>query len=110
MSVDAQIKAALSGFGDPVENAIYQDKAERYYVFNYSTLGAGYADDNPIHERFLIQVHLFAPISENITSRIKETKKALSDAGFTWPSTTNASDEDSRHIVFECETAEGVDS
>lgn len=109
MSVDAKIKAALDAFGDPVENALYQGKSERYYVFNYSTLGAGYADDEPTHERYLIQVHLFAPLSENITQRVRETKKALNDAGFTWPSTQNASDEEARHVVFECETAEGVD-
>jgi len=109
MSVDAKLKKALAVFGDPVANAVYYGEAKRYYVFNYSTMGAGYADDEPTCERYMIQVHLFAPLSENITKRVKETKKALNAAGFTWPSTENASDEDSRHIVFECEAAEGMD-
>ncbi len=109
MSVDAQIKAALSAFGDPVANAVYRGDADRYYVFNYTTIGTDYADDEPQHERYLIQVHLFAPLSENVTRRVKQTKKALLNAGFTWPETENASDDEGRHIVFECETAEGVD-
>jgi len=109
VSVDAQIKHALSEFGDPIANAVYTGEAERYYVFNYTTIGTDFADDEPGHERYLIQVHLFAPPKENVTRRVKQTKKALLAAGFTWPKTVNASDEESRHIVFECETAEGVD-
>lgn len=109
MSVDAQIKHALSEFGDPVENAVYIGEAERYYVFDYSTIGTDFADDEPGHERYLVHVHLFAPLEENVTRRVKQTKKALLNAGFTWPETVNASDDEGRHIVFECETAEGVD-
>lgn len=110
MSVDAVIKSALSAFGDPVANAVYHGDAERYYVFNYSTIGSDFADDGPAHERYLVNVHLFAPLCENVTQRIKRTKKALSDAGFTWPEMVNASDDEGRHIVFECEIAEGDDT
>lgn len=105
MTVDARIKAALEPFGDPVENVVYQSTEKQYYTFNYSTLGADYGDDAPGHERYLIQVHYFAPLNVNITQRVKETKRALAAAGFTYPETVNATDEDGRHIVFECETA-----
>lgn len=108
VSVDAMIKAALSVFGDPVANTGYYGDAERYYVFNYTTTGADFADDEPEHERYLVQVHLFAPLDENIVQRKKQTKKVLQDAGFTWPETHNASEGDGQHIVFECEIAEGV--
>lgn len=109
MTMDERIKAALDGFGDPVENTVYSGKKPMYYVFSYFTNGLLYADDNPLIEHYFIQVHLFAPLCENITQRIKQTKKALNDAGFTWPELTNASDKESRHIVFECEATEGVD-
>ena len=109
MTVDAKIKAALDIFGDPIENGSYRGEKSRYYVFNYFTSGAIFADDSPGAEIYSIQVHFFAPLNENITKRVKETKKALFCAGFTWPRLTNASDEESRHIVFECETVEGVD-
>lgn len=109
MTVDARIKAALDVFGDPVENAVYNGSENRYYVFNYVTNGELFADDEPSAETYSIQVHLFAPLDENIVELIKQTKKVLNNAGFTWPRTTNASDEESRHIVFECEYVEGVD-
>lgn len=109
MTIDKRIRDALLPFGDPVENEVYQGESERYYTFNYSALGTDYADDAPQHERCLVQVHFFAPLSENITARKRATKEALFRAGFTWPETQPASDEDGRHIVFECEIAEGVD-
>lgn len=108
-SVDEKLRNALLSFGDPVENAVYLGKEKRYYVFNYSTLGADFGDDSPGHERYLVQVHLFAPLWENVTKRVRDTKRVLYKAGFTWPDTENVSDETGRHIVFECETAEGVE-
>lgn len=110
MSVDELLRKTLLSFGDPVENGVYHGTAKRYYTFNYSTVGDDFADDAPGHERALVQVHLFAPLAENVTARVKATKKALFAAGFTWPETFNASDENGRHIVFECEIAEGVDT
>lgn len=87
----------------------YVGKEKTYCVFNYFTLGDDYGDDNPGHERYLVQIHLFFPLPTNSLSTIKQTKRALADAGFTWPSTTDASDEDGQHIVLECEYAKEVD-
>lgn len=78
-------------------------------MFNYDTLGADFADDAPGHERYLVQVHLYAPRTFDASERVRRTKRALADAGFTWPDTVNASDADGQHIVFECEYAEGID-
>ena len=62
----------------------------------------------PQYERYLIQIHFFAPLNENVLKRIKETKQALFKACFSFPETTDTSDEDVRHIVFECETTEDL--
>ena len=110
MTVDAKIKAALDVFGDPVENSVYQGTAKQYYTFTYTTIGTDFGDDAPQHERYLVQVHFFAPLKTNVTSRVKQTKQALQAAGFTWPETLNDTDDSGRHIVFECEIAEGVDA
>lgn len=109
MTVEARLKQTLEVFGDPVENGVYLGKANRYYVFNVSTLGADFADDAPQHERYLIQVHLFAPLTFNFVKRRVATKKALTAAGFLWPECTDASDSNGRHLVFETEYAEGCD-
>lgn len=110
MSVEALLKKVLTQFGDPVENGAYLGKADRYYTFNVSTKGDDYADDTPQHERYLVQVHLFAPLTFNFVVRRKTTKQALFAAGFGWPECTDVSDSNGRHIVFETEYVEGLNS
>lgn len=108
MSVEAKVKAALDVFGDPVEKSFLCAAAgrrpPRYYTFACTSFGDDYGDDEPGCERWLIGVHLFAPLEENCLGRVRATKRALSNAGFTWPECTDASDKDGQHYVFECET------
>ena len=115
-SVDSMIVTALSSIGLPIWNSVKEnenendyDESEMYFVFNYSTYGVGYADDEPCGEVSLIQVHLFAPLATNLTRLIRLSKAAIHKAGFTWPETVNASDEKGRHIVFEFQYVDGVD-
>lgn len=108
MTVESRIVRALEVFGDPVENAVHTSDEERYYVFYVSRFGTLYADDEPNAEAVNVQIHLFAPLAENIVGYIKDTKKALRDAGFLWPKAIDASDQDGRHIVFETEWVEGL--
>lgn len=109
MTVEARLKETLEKFGDPVENGVYTGKADRYYVFNISTQGADYADDAPQHERYLVQVHFYAPLTFNFVGRRRMTKAALGNAGFSYPTCIDASDESGRHLVFETEYVEGVE-
>ena len=109
MTVDKRLTDALKPFGDDIGNAVGFSKNKRYYAFNYTTLPIAFADNEPHYERYLVQVHFFAPLAENITKRKKETKAALFRAGFTWPTAEDASDSDGRHIIFECEIEEGID-
>lgn len=112
VSVESRIVGALSPFGDPVEKSLLYAAANkrprRYYTFTCQSFGDAYGDDEPGCERWLVQVHLFAPLAENCILRAAQTKKALFGAGFTWPSMVDATDQDGQHYVFECETAEGV--
>ena len=116
-SVDSMIKTALSVVGLPIWNSVKEEENTKYgggvqptyYVFNYSSYGVGYADDEPTGEVYLIQVHLFAPLASNLTRLVRKTKAALHNAGFTWPETVNASDNNGRHIVFEFQFVDGVD-
>lgn len=109
MSVEARVKAALDVFGDPVEKSVLYGAADqgpaRYYAFSCRSFGGAFGDDEPDCERWLVTVHLFAPLTENCVRRARETKRALFAAGFTWPQYTDATDEDGQHLVFECETA-----
>lgn len=108
MTVDAALKNALDGFGFPVEKSVYMGKEKTYFTFNYATYGNNFADDAPQNETYLVQVHFFAPLGGNILKQVKNVKKALFNNDFTWAETTDATDENGRHIVFECETTKGT--
>ncbi len=112
MSVEAEVKAALDVFGDPVEKSVLYAAAgkrpARYYTFSCDSMGDDFGDDGPGAEVWLVQVHLFAPLGENCIRRARETKRALFAAGFTWPDMTDATDTDGQHYVFECKAAQGV--
>lgn len=110
MSVEGRVMAALAAFGDPVEKSVLYaaagERPPRYYTFSCESFGDDFGDDEPGCERWLVSVHLFAPLDENCTRRARETKRALFAAGFTWPRSTDATDRDGQHLVFECETVD----
>lgn len=112
MSVEARIKAALDPFGDPVEKSLLYAAANkrprRYYTFIVQSFGDAYGDDEPGCERWLAQVHLFAPLADDCTLRAAQTKKALFAAGFTWPRCTDATGQDGQHYVLECEAVDFI--
>lgn len=114
MSVDARVKAALDAFGDPVEKSVLDASARwgpaRYYTFSSRSFGADFGDDEPGCERVSVTIHLFAPLNMDCVQQVKETKRALFAAGFTWPQTVDATDQDNQHYVFECETVDDIDS
>lgn len=107
MSINETIKDALDGLA-PVKADTYTGKEEVYLTFGYTSVPAAHADDEPTHERFLISIHLFAPTGHNTVELRRKVKKALANAGTTWPSMENASDKDGQHLVFECEMAQAV--
>lgn len=110
MSVNSRICAALASLKVPVQADTYvpADPSEHYFTFNVSTLGADFADDEPGHERALLQLHYYCPTSYDSVARVRQIKRLLFAADFTWPNMTTAGDAAGQHVVFEFETAEGV--
>ncbi|MBD5356515.1 MAG: hypothetical protein HDR88_06115 [Bacteroides sp.] len=113
MIVEARVKAALDVFGDPVEKSVLDAAAKghplRYYTFACDSFGAAFGDNEPGCERCLVHIHLFAPLNQDCFRQIRDTKRALFAAGFTWPQVTDATDQDGQHFVFECETAQPIE-
>lgn len=101
--MNAKIRAALLPFGDPVEHGIYTGKATRYYTFVYTTLPQDFGDDEPGYERYLVTIHFSCPLKYDSVERVRQTKRALFDAGFTWPEVTDLSDENGQLYAIECE-------
>lgn len=109
MTVEKRLNDALLTLGYPVYNGVAYGKDEVYFVMNLATVPTYYADDTAEFERWLGMVNLYAPLSMNIVTLKRDTKRAIHDAGFTWPATEDASNEEERHIVFEFEDAEEAD-
>jgi hypothetical protein len=108
MSVQADVRAALASFGYPVAESIYTDTESTYFVFTVNAIPADYADDAPQHVRNLIMLRLHCPHTADMTDKKKEIKLAVFNAGFTYPTETDASDDKTQIIVFEFENAEAV--
>lgn len=86
---------------------VYTGKAKEYLVWNYSVLPVVWAERAPQAARYLVQVHFYLPHGKNPQTAILALSRAVFDAGFTWPSLTDASDEEGQHWVLECEYTDG---
>ena len=102
MSLNSLLKSTFSPIA-PAQADVYTGKETTYIVFNYNSLPTDFADDEPQHERYLVQAHLYAARSANTLTKRREMKTAIAAAGFTWPEYENASDKDGQHHVFEFE-------
>lgn len=107
MDISQTLRAVLGPIA-PAEADAYEGKKAVYITFNYNTVPDNFGDDEPEHERDLIQVHLYAPLGFDTLDKRRAIKRALHGAGFTWPSCTDASDKDGQHLIFECETADMI--
>lgn len=112
MSINSELISALTPIIPVVKPDAYrplpnETPATEYIVFNYTELPTLHADNEPHAMRYLVQVHYFCPWNVNPSSKKKRIRQALHGAGFTYPSTTNASDDDGQHFVFEAEYLDG---
>jgi len=86
-----------------------------YFVYRLDTEGGLYADDGPLMEETDVALHLFTPITFDPTNLIRQVKRRLHKAGFSWPSSMSLSGgpgyarqvsmpevKDHRHVVFLC--------
>ena len=106
MSMESNIRAAVEPLGPPCAANIYTGSAEAYFVFNYQVIPDNFADNEPQHERYLVQLHLYAPHTFNTESLRKSVRQTVQNA-FMRPTELNASDEIKQHYVFEFEVEDG---
>jgi hypothetical protein len=106
MTVNETIINALSQFGLTVTPDFFGGGADEYFTFNYADDRAvDFGDDAPDHVVAYMQIHYFAPMWKDYLSIKKKVRKALFQAGFTYPDVTDVTDTESeiRHLVFECD-------
>lgn len=108
MSVNQRIQKAVRPLSIPCAANEYTGEKPIYLVFTVSPLPVDFADDFPQHIKNLIQLHLYCPRTYNTVLLRKQIKKLISQAMFTYPIETDASEKGAQHIVFEFEDVEAV--
>ncbi len=109
MTLNQRIIQALKPLGLPVVPDVDTLHRPRCLVFNYDLIPAQPADNRPTWYKALIQVHLYLPLGNDGRELRRQVMEALVDAGMTWPEIIDATDDETQHKVFECETLVGKD-
>lgn len=108
MSLESDVRDAVACTGLPCATGEYTGEEKAYLVINHSSVPTAFRDDVPEYERQLVQLHLYCPAKQNTVALCAEIKRAIHEAGFSYPSTEDVSDKTGRHIVFEFEGVEAI--
>ena len=103
---------ALSFTGLPVLPDFYAEAGERYFTFNpVLDRPVISGDDGPVELVGEYQLHYFCPLDEDYLDMQRRVRRALLDAGATYPEITDASVQDGqiRHVVFTFEIENDFD-
>lgn len=104
MNTDEILSKALAPlFGDRAVPKKYTGKALEYVTWNSWSVPVVWAEGLPAAARHPTMVHYYLPAGVNPNSMLVRISLALSQAGFTWPSIADASDDEGQHYVLECE-------
>ena len=107
VSVNKALKSAVQPIVPICVPNVYTGDSAEYTTFNYTEIPDEFGDDQPWLTRYLVYLHWYLPEGINPLSRKRAIRQALISAGFTAPTSTDASDEDGHHFVFECEWMDG---
>lgn len=101
-NVDDALQTALRPLGLPVYPVLYTGEDLEYIVTNHNAIPRVDAERIPHAALHLCTVRYFLPWKKNPNPMILRISQALSDAGFTWPSVTEASDSEGQIYALEC--------
>lgn len=103
MTVNKIIKTALMPFGIPITTDFYGGGKDEYFTFNYADDRAvDFGDNAPTHVVAYMQIHYFLPMDKDYLSMKKKIRRALFEAGFTYPDVTEITESNIRHLIFSC--------
>lgn len=102
--VDEAAMAAIAPlFPDACAPNEYKGNAVEYVVWNAYVIPQAYGERLPAAARYPTQVHYYLPSGVDPRPGRLALQRALFEQGFTWPSITNASDNEGQHYVLECD-------
>ena len=107
MSINELIRDAVLPIVPICEPDSYEGDAAEYCTFHYSEFPTLFADGTPDAILYSVMLHWFLPRGADPTKKKAKLRRAIFEAGCTYPSTINASDNDAQHYVFEFQYADG---
>ena len=107
MSIDEVLQTALETTGLPVYPNVYTGGDPEYLVWSYSELPAVFADGAPHAARYLVIVRWYLPHKKDPATLKQQLRRALFNAGCTWPSILSIGDSEGQGYALECEYTDG---
>ena len=101
MSLNTQIKNAVSPVVSICEPDSYTGESTEYCTFNYFLNPDDFGDNAPGVLQAMIQLHYYCPPKANPLLTLQNLRNAIAAAGFTYPTTENATDLEQGHYVLE---------
>lgn len=109
MILNQCIIQTLKSLGLPVAPDMGTLHRPRCLVFNYDLIPIQLANNRPTWCKALIQVHLYLPLENGGREIRRQVLEVLVDAGMTRSEIIDATNEETQHKIFECETPAGKD-
>lgn len=106
MTVNEKIIQALEPFDIPITADFFGGGESEYFTFNpVEDRAVLYADNKPAASVVEMQIHYFLPADKNYLEIKKQIRRAIFEAGFTYPAIDSTVDGNGkiRHLIFECE-------
>lgn len=104
--INKSIMDALKPICPNVYPDVYTGKETEYIVFTYDIRPMNHGDNRPFNITYDCRVHYLCPLKKDaIQTRIAimEALFNMDDEFVTYPSETNATDEEGQHFVYEFE-------
>ena len=104
--VNKALMDALKPICPNVYPDVYTGKETEYIVFTYDIRPENHGDDRPFSITYDVRVHYLCPLKMNAIDKrisIMEAIFNMDDEFVTYPSETNATDEEGQHFVYDFE-------
>lgn len=82
--------------------------SDRYAVYTEDRRGFAFGDDAPTEEVTHMMLFVVAPSGENLSEKRRALRSAIFDAGFTWPTEDDDSDEANQMWSYSFSTREAL--
>lgn len=107
MSINELLRSAILPIVPVCEPGDYDGDASEYCTFQYDDSPEVFAEGAPDAIRYPVILNWYLPHGVNPLKKKVQIRRAIVSAGFTYPYTTNLSDNVSQRFMFEFEHVDG---